>query len=100
MEVASKLTLSKRAFWDVDFDALDYEKDKNFIIRKAYDRGSWDDMKWCVDMYGEQEVVKVLQSARYLRDDTLKLVCVLFNYEPQTFLCYTRKLQNPTLGEY
>lgn len=100
MEITSKLSLSKRAFWDVDFEALDYEKDKSFIVRKAFDRGSWDDMKWCVDCYGESDVLKALQGAAYLRDDTIKLVCVLFNCEPQNFICYTKKLQRPTLGWY
>lgn len=100
MELASKLFLSKRAFWDVDFDTLDYAKDKNFIVRKAFDRGSWDDMKWSVDRYGEDEVKKILLQVPYLRDEVLRLCCVIFKLEPQQFRCYIRKQQMPILGGF
>lgn len=94
------LQLSNRAFWDVDFSSLDYSNDKTFIVRKAYVRGSWNDMKWCVDTYGEEEVKRILLNAPYLRNEVVRLCSVIFNLQPQQFRCYTRKQQMPIPGGF
>ena len=93
-------SLSERAFWDVDFSALDHSNDKNFIVRKAFDRGSWNDMKWCVDFYGEEEVKEVLLNAPYLRAEIIRLCSVIFNLNPHQFRCYLKKLQMPIPGGF
>lgn len=98
--MSSKLHLSDRAFWDVDFASLNYDRDKNFIIRKAFDRGSWNDMKWCVDFYGEEQVKETLVNAPYLRNEVVRLCSVLFNVQPESFRCYMRKLQMPIPGGF
>lgn len=98
--MGSKLELSNRAFWDVDFASLDYDKDKNFIVRKAFDRGSWNDMKWCVDNYGEEEVKEILVSAPYLRDEVVRLCSVIFKIQPENFRCYMRKQRMPIPGGF
>jgi len=35
--------LSKTAFWDMDFDKLDFEKNAVFIMEKVFNYGLWDD---------------------------------------------------------
>lgn len=94
------MQLSNRAFWDVDFASLDYDTDKNFIVRKAFDRGSWNDMKWCVDNYGEEQVKAILVNAPYLRDEVMRLCSVIFKIQPGNFRCYTRKRQMPIPGGF
>ena len=39
MEKATKPNISKRVFWDVDFESLDYDKDRLFIIDKVMNYG-------------------------------------------------------------
>lgn len=90
----SGLNLSKRAFWDVDFESLDFQKHKGFIIEKAYDRGSWNDMKWCVKEYGEEEVKKALKNARSLREEVVRLASVLFDIPEIEFRCCKLRGQN------
>jgi hypothetical protein len=88
------LTLSKRAFWDVDFESLDFQQHKAFIIEKAYDRGSWKDMKWCVNEYGEEEVKNALKNARSLRHEVVRLTSVLFDIPEIEFRCCKLRGQN------
>jgi hypothetical protein len=87
--------LSARAFWDVDLTKVDMERDKDFIIRRVFDRGSWSEMKWCVANYGEQLVKQALLDAPYLREEVMRLCCVIFNLELPQFKCYIRKQQMP-----
>ena len=35
--------VSKKAFWDVSFDKLDFEKSSLFVMQKVFNYGSWDD---------------------------------------------------------
>jgi hypothetical protein len=98
--MSSNLQLSNRAFWDIDFASLDFDKDKNFIVRKAFDRGSWNDMKWCVDYYGEEAVKEILVNAPYLRDEVVRLCSVIFKIQSENFRCSIRKQQMPIPGGY
>ena len=41
---AEIIHLSKQAFWDVDIDKLDYEKNADYIISKVFDNGSLQDV--------------------------------------------------------
>ena len=40
-----KPNLSKQAFWDVDFDSLDYQNKSNFIIGRVFEYGTLMDLK-------------------------------------------------------
>ena len=40
-----KPNLSKQAFWDVDFDNLDYQNKSNFIIGRVFEYGTLMDLK-------------------------------------------------------
>lgn len=42
MENLTRPNVSKRVFWDIDFDALDYDKDRFYIIDKVMNDGLWD----------------------------------------------------------
>jgi len=96
----SDLNLSKRAFWDIDFESLDYQKNKDFIVQKAFDRGSWQDMRWCVSQYGKAEVMNTLVKARSLRPEVLRLVSVLFEIPENEFRCYKFREQNLQHSDY
>jgi hypothetical protein len=92
--------LSKRAFWDVSFENLYFQENKAFIIKKAFDPGGSEDMKWCEKFYGREEVEKGLLDARYLRPEVLRLVSVLYEIPENIFRCYNFKAQNLQHSEY
>ena len=46
-----KPVLSKQAFWDVDMDKIDYEKNAGHVIQKVFDRGTLNDILAILNFY-------------------------------------------------
>ncbi|HEX8021848.1 DUF6922 domain-containing protein, partial [Mucilaginibacter sp.] len=61
-----KPTLSKQAFWDVDMDSIDYQKNARFVISKVFDRGSLDDVISILNFYQDEIIKSSLLNVRYL----------------------------------
>ena len=59
---AQKPDIKKRVFGDVKYDALDFEKDRFYIIEKVMNYGVWSDFLALHRYYGEdvikEEIVK------------------------------------------
>lgn len=87
--------LSKKAFWDVDMTKLDYEKQADYIIRKVFENGNWDDILETVVYYGKERTKKVLVEASYLKENTLYFSSLFFNAPINDFSCYTTKQFHP-----
>ena len=43
-------------FWDVDFSALDWETDRNLIVRRILQTGSWPAIQWLRSTWGDQSL--------------------------------------------
>lgn len=87
--------LSDRAFWDVNFENLNPETNKEFIITRVFDRGNWDDVMAVILFYGKKEVIKILLSAEYLMQHAINLAIGLFHLNSEDFTCFTRKQFHP-----
>lgn len=90
MKKATKPNISKRVFWDVDFESLDYEKDRLFIIDKVMNFGLWDDFVATVNYYGKEIISKEIVKSPYLKKDVLNFLCFYLDLQPSDFECYTR----------
>jgi hypothetical protein len=53
-----KPILSKRAFWDVDMDKIDYQKNSLNVIERVMIRGTLDDAFEVERFYGKERVKK------------------------------------------
>ncbi len=96
MENLIKPNISKRVFWDIDFDTLDYDKDRFFIIDKVMNYGLWDDFLAVMRHYGKEVVKKEIVKSPYLKKDVLNFLCFYLGLKPEDFECYTRRqLQEP-----
>ena len=89
--------LSNRAFWDVDTSKLDYDKQANYIIRKVFEHGSWDDILEITVCYGMKKVKDVLTSATYLKENTLYFASLFLDIPRKHFACYTTTQYHPVL---
>ena len=78
-------------FWDVNIAELSTEKNKDFIIRRIFDRGTWDEILDLVIFYGEDTVEQSILKAPSLRKATIYLASAFFNKQPEDFLCYNIK---------
>lgn len=92
--------LSKQAFWDVDMDNIDYQKNARFVMEKVIDRGSLEDFVAIRKFYGDEKIKKEIVNARWIGDKEIYFCCAVFNLEPKDFRCYIQKQLNPELWVY
>ncbi|MEO8820579.1 MAG: hypothetical protein ABI267_04910 [Ginsengibacter sp.] len=92
---ADIIHLSKQAFWNVDMEKLDYEKNADYIIAKVFDNGSMEDIMEITAWYGDDKVAKALMDAPYLKEITLVLASKFFNIPISSFKCSTTKQYHP-----
>lgn len=91
---ASKPILSKQAFWDVDMDKIDYQKNARFVVEKVIERGKHDDFIALLKFYGFERVKTLALNALWLSDISINFCCTLFKVKPTDFKCYEKKLLN------
>ncbi len=57
----SKISLSKDIFWDIDYKALDYNKDAYFIVKRVLNYGDEEDWEEIKKIYG---ILKIKELAK------------------------------------
>ena len=92
---AEIIHLSKQAFWDVDMEKLDFEKNADYIIAKVFDNGSLQDTMEIIAWYGDDKVANALLNAPYLKEITMVFASKLFNIPTSSFKCSTTKQYHP-----
>jgi hypothetical protein len=91
-------TLEKKMFWDSDFEKLDLQKHKRYIIERVLERAlSWQQFKLMVDYYGDKEVIDLIKNVSYLTDLTINFCNFYFDIPLNEMRCYTRKQSLPKL---
>lgn len=96
----NKPLFHKRIFWDVNFEALDYDKKASFVIERVFERGDVDDIRQCRRYYGDEKVTEVLLNAKFLPERRLHLAAAVINKPVTEFRCYTLRQSNPGLLPY
>lgn len=87
--------LSKLAFWDVNMEKMEYEKNADYIIRKVFDYGSMEDVLEVMAFYGKEKVKKALTTAPYLKEITMVFASKLFDIPISDFKCSTTRQLHP-----
>ena len=87
--------LSPRIFWDVDFDALDYTVNANFIIERVFERGDVPDIRNCRRHYGDEKIREVLTNAKWLPLRTIYLTSAVLDNKLTDYRCYITAQSNP-----
>ena len=86
-----KPNLSKQAFWDVDFDNLDYQNKSNFIIGRVFEYGTLMDLKEILRCYGMEKSKQAIISARFLKKNAINTASLIFNIPRTSIPCFNTK---------
>ena|ERR1700744_3614765 len=86
---------NKRIFWDVNFEALDYNEKAAFIIERVFERGDVPDIRACRRYYGDPKIKEVLTNAKWLPLTTIYMACAVLNNELTDYRCYNTAQSNP-----
>ncbi len=92
--------ISKLPFWDVNFSAIDFEKDKTFVIAKVMNYGGLSDFKGAIAYYGKKTIKNEIIKATDLSKETLSFMCFYFDLKKEDFICYNRRQLMPQLWNY
>jgi hypothetical protein len=92
--ITNKPILSKQAFWDVDMNTIDYEKNARHVVEKVIERGTNDDFLSILNFYGFEKVKQLALQALWLSDISINFCCALFKVKPTDFKCYEKKQLN------
>jgi hypothetical protein len=79
---------NRRIFWDVDFDALDYNSKASFVIERVFERGDVPDIRACRRYYGDDKIKQVLTNAKWLSLQTIYLASAVLDNELTEYRCY------------
>ena len=82
-------------FWDSDVSKIDFHRDRNKIIRRAFDLGLIEDVVEALWYYKKEELVAALTTASYLPQNAILLASALFHLKPEDFKCHTSKQLHP-----
>ena len=57
--------LRKVLFWDTDIDKIDWQRHKNSVILRVFERGNEEEIKEIISFYGEEAVKEILPVLPY-----------------------------------
>jgi hypothetical protein len=79
--------LSNKAFWDVDFNQIDFEKHARFVIEKVFNHGTWNDQVAVMNHYGLDRLKTEVIHIPYLRPTVVSYLSALLDIPKEDFLC-------------
>ncbi len=82
-------------FWDMDFEALDFDRDRRIIIERVFNNGDIEDVKYIMKHYGEEVIREEIRKAGFLDKKTLNFVSLIFDIPKEEFSCYSKMQSAP-----
>ena len=76
-------------FWDTDFDALDKEEDKMFIIPRLYTKGQWEGFRWVEKNYPDEDIIEATKRSRNLNAIVANYISKKFNIKREDMAYYS-----------
>lgn len=77
--------------WEYRKEDVDYGKMKSIIVQRVIERGRMDDFYAILNIYGENEIQKIIKNIPYLNDIDIAFVCAVFDLKKENLRCYTKK---------
>lgn len=84
-------SISAAAFWDVDFEYIDFENNSVFVLSKVFNYGTWNDIVGVLKYYGIKRVKKEVVQVPYFKKTTLAFLCTVLDLKKKDFKAYQRR---------
>lgn len=82
----------KKYFWDTQFDKLDLNKNKRYIISRLYCYGNLKAIKWLNKTYSKEDIKEVAMKSRNLKPLVANYLRQQFNLKKEE-MAYYRTVQ-------
>jgi hypothetical protein len=96
----SRPNISKTAFWDVNFEEIDFEKNTRDIINRVLMNGLLTDWKEINSYYGIEKIKEEVVQMRYLPNITINFCSFYYQIPKEEFRCYKLKQSIPKLWDF
>jgi hypothetical protein len=87
--------ISKKAFWNVRFEEINYEKNSLDVMERVFNYGTWNDQVAIMKFYGLGRIRKEIVNAGYLRISVLCFLCTILHLQKTDFKCYIKMQSHP-----
>ena len=87
-----KPNISKRAFWDIDYNSIDWDNNSQYLIIKVIERGKLQDLFELIKYYGKEKIKNELLSASILPQRTFDFTRTYFGLNKENFKCSISRL--------
>jgi hypothetical protein len=77
--------ISRIAFWDVDPEQIDLERDSLMVMGRVFNYGTWADMVAVLKYYGIKRIKKEIIFASYLKKTALSFLCLITGLDKNEF---------------
>lgn len=88
-----KPNISSTAFWDVDFENIDFQNSSAFVINKVVNYGKLNDIIGLFQFYGRDRIRREALESSYYKKTALSFLCTVLNLEESDFV----NLRKPSL---
>lgn len=78
----------KSLFWDIEFEDLDIQRHKTFIITRLLNFGDQDCIKWLFNTYSKEEIKDVVKNSRSLLKKPARFWQLYFNLKEDEMRCF------------
>lgn len=82
-------------FWDTEIASIDINQHKQAIIERVLERGSWENIKELIQLYGKEDIREAIKKTKWFSHKTVFFVSGYFDVPLAEMKCYTHKLSNP-----
>ena len=80
----------KKYFWDVDFEDIDLEKRRIYVLRRLLDYGDEEAIQWMWKNFTESEIKDILHNYRGLSLKSANFWAVIVNVKKEDVKCLNR----------
>ena len=87
----NKPVLPKHIFWDIQIENLDFDKKKNFIIVRVFERGDYKEITQIRRYYGDETIINAVENAKFIDEETFNFLSLYYDIPKENFLCYRNK---------
>lgn len=84
----------KKYFWDTDFEKLDIQKNKKYIISRLYNFGDIEEIKWLNKTYSQEDINEVALTSRSLKPVVANFLCQQFKLNREDMSYYKTIMAN------
>ena len=100
MAELQKPNISATAFWDVDFEKIDFEKSSVFVMDKVFNYGVFSDQLAIIRFYGIERIKKDVVKIAYFRKPVFAFISNFFELDKSLFTAYQRRQQQPNYWNF